>query len=58
MYEKKKEFDEKHGFNTIKAEDIADTVWYAANVSKHVCINDIVMTCVAQANSMYLHKDA
>lgn len=46
------------GYEPLKAEDIADTVWYAANVSKHICINDIVMTCVAQANSMYLHKDA
>ena len=42
----------------LKAEDIADTAWYVANLPKHVCINDLVMTCVAQGNSMYLHKDA
>jgi len=47
-----------NGYEPLKAEDIADTAWYVANVPKHVCINDIVMTCVAQANSMYLHKDA
>lgn len=46
------------GYTPLKAEDIADTAWYVANVPKHVCINDIVMTCVAQANSMHLHKDA
>ena len=46
------------GYEPLKAEDIADTSWYVANVPKHVCINDVVMTCVAQANSMYLHKDA
>jgi len=46
------------GYEPLKAEDVADTAWYVANVSKHVCINDIVMTCVAQANSMHLHKDA
>lgn len=45
------------GYAPLKAKDIADTAWYVANVPKHVCINDIVMTCVAQANSMYLHKD-
>jgi len=47
-----------NGYEPLKAEDIADTTWYVANVPKHVCINDVVMTCVAQANSMYLHKDA
>ncbi len=46
------------GYEPLKAEDVADTIWYVANVAKHVCINDVVMTCVAQANSMYLHKDA
>jgi NADP-dependent 3-hydroxy acid dehydrogenase YdfG len=45
-------------YEPLKAEDIADTAWYVANVPKHVCINDVVMTCVAQANSMYLHKEA
>lgn len=46
------------GYEPLKAEDIADTAWYVANVPKHVCINDVIMTCVAQANSMHLHKDA
>jgi len=46
------------GYKPLKAEDIADTTWYVANLPKHVCINDLVMTCVSQANSMYLHKDA
>ena len=45
------------GYEPLKAEDIADTAWYVANTPKHVCINDIVMTCVAQANSTMLHKD-
>jgi len=45
------------GYTPLKAEDIADVIWYVANVPKHVCINDVVMTCVAQANSVHLHKD-
>lgn len=46
------------GYEPLKAEDIADTTWYVANVPKHVCINDVVMTCVAQANSTTLFKQA
>ena len=45
-----------NGYTPLMAEDIADTVWYVANTSAHVCINDLVITCVAQANSMYLQK--
>lgn len=45
------------GYEPLVAEDIADVAWYVSNVPKHVCINDIVMTCVAQANSTMLHKD-
>lgn len=45
-----------NGYTPLKAEDIADTVWYVANTPAHVCINDLVITCKAQANSMYLQK--
>lgn len=44
------------GYTPLMAEDIADTIWYVANTPAHVCINDLVITCVAQANSMYLQK--
>lgn len=44
------------GYEPLMAEDIADTVWYVANTPAHVCINDLVITCTAQANSMYLQK--
>jgi len=46
------------GYEPLKAEDIADTVWYVSNLPKHVCINDLVMTCIAQGNSITIHKDA
>ena len=45
------------GYTPLKAEDIADTAWYVANTPKHVCINDVVKTCVAQGNSTMIHKD-
>src|SRR5690606_2778277 len=34
----------------LRAEDIAETVWYCANLPSHVCINDLTITCTSQAN--------
>jgi NADP-dependent 3-hydroxy acid dehydrogenase YdfG len=31
-------------------------VFFAATRPPHVCINDIVITPTAQANSVYIHK--
>ncbi|MCB0795181.1 MAG: SDR family oxidoreductase [Flavobacteriales bacterium] len=39
------------GLEPLHAEDIAELVHYAASVPAHVCINDLVVTCLAQANS-------
>lgn len=44
------------GYQALKAEDIADTIWFVTNTPAHVCINDLVITCTSQANSFYLHK--
>ena len=44
------------GYEPLQARDIADITWYVANVPTHVCINDIVVTCVAQASATYFHK--
>lgn len=44
------------GFEPLQAEDIANTVFYCANQPEHVCINDLVITCTAQANSFYTYK--
>lgn len=45
------------GYTPLYADDVADTIYYCANLPAHVCINDLVMTCTAQANSFYLHKE-
>ena len=45
------------GYEPLKAEDIADTCYYCATLPAHVCINDLVITCTAQANSMYTYKE-
>jgi 3-hydroxy acid dehydrogenase / malonic semialdehyde reductase len=44
------------GFAPLTAADIAETVYYCASLPPHVCINDLVITCLQQANSFYLHK--
>lgn len=44
------------GFQPLLAKDIADTVFYCSNLPKHVCINDLVITCTAQADGIYIHK--
>jgi len=44
------------GYEPLVARDVADIVHYCAGTPAHVCINEIVMTCTAQANSFYLKK--
>jgi NADP-dependent 3-hydroxy acid dehydrogenase YdfG len=44
------------GYQPLTAADVADVVYYTATLPPHVCINDLVLTCLAQANSFYLHR--
>lgn len=44
------------GYEPLHAEDIADVCYYCATLPSHVCINDLVITCTSQANSIYTHK--
>lgn len=44
------------GYEPLAADNIADIVQYCAGLPPHVCINDLVVTCTAQANSFYLHR--
>ncbi len=44
--------------NALRAEDIADIAWYCASLPPHVCINDLTVTCLTQANSVYSIKEA
>ncbi len=44
------------GYMPLQAEDIANIVYYCASLPNHVCINDLVVTPTAQANSYHLHK--
>ncbi len=46
------------GLNPLRPEDIADIAYYCATLPPHVCINDLVVTCLTQANSFYSIKEA
>lgn len=45
------------GFTPLYANDIADMIFYCATLPPHVCINDLVVTCTAQANSTIFYKE-
>jgi len=45
------------GFEPLTAADIADTLYYCATLPDHVCINDLIITSTAQANSFYTYKE-
>lgn len=44
------------GYIPLKAIDIADAIWYCANVPTHVNINDLVIMPTAQAAATVIHK--
>ena len=44
------------GFEALTARDVADVVRYCADLPPHVCLNEVVVTCTAQANSSSILK--
>jgi 3-hydroxy acid dehydrogenase / malonic semialdehyde reductase len=44
------------GLKPLTAEDVADVVYYCTTLPDHVCINDLVITCTRQANSIYYNR--
>ncbi len=44
------------GFTPLYANDIADIAFYCATLPENVCINDLVVTCTAQADAISFHK--
>jgi 3-hydroxy acid dehydrogenase / malonic semialdehyde reductase len=45
------------GYQPITAEDIAELIYYSSSLPDHLCINDILVTCLAQANNYIIHKE-
>jgi len=40
----------------LTANDVADTIFYCASLPAHVCINDLTITCLQQANTYIFNK--
>ncbi|MCB9363771.1 MAG: SDR family oxidoreductase [Flavobacteriales bacterium] len=44
------------GYQPMSADDIAELIYYSATLPAHLCINDLVVTSLAQANSFYINR--
>ena len=44
------------GYKPMTAEDIASIIYYVGSLPKNLCINDLVVTSTAQANSFYIDR--
>jgi NADP-dependent 3-hydroxy acid dehydrogenase YdfG len=44
------------GLKALSAQDVADIIFYTTTLPPHVCINDLVVTCVQQADGIYFYK--
>jgi NADP-dependent 3-hydroxy acid dehydrogenase YdfG len=45
-----------NGYQPMVADDIAQLVHFATTLPPHLCINDLVVTSLAQANSFYIDR--
>jgi 3-hydroxy acid dehydrogenase / malonic semialdehyde reductase len=46
------------GYRPMSAQDIAGLVKMVTELPEHLCINDLVVTSLAQANSFYIHRNS
>ncbi|HEY5392051.1 MAG TPA: SDR family NAD(P)-dependent oxidoreductase [Hanamia sp.] len=44
------------GFVPLSGEDVADSIFYCASLPPNVCINDLTITAIAQADGIYTYK--
>jgi NADP-dependent 3-hydroxy acid dehydrogenase YdfG len=42
------------GMKALQANDVAEIIYYAATLPEHVCINELTVTCLQQADSLHL----
>ena len=45
------------GFTPLTGADIAEIIYYTASLPINICINDLVVTPLAQANAIYFKRD-
>lgn len=44
------------GYQPMSATDVAEVIFYTTTLPEHLCINDVVLSSLAQANSFYFNK--
>jgi 3-hydroxy acid dehydrogenase/malonic semialdehyde reductase len=44
------------GYQPLSAGDVAEVIYYCASLPAHVCVNELIITCTAQANGFYTFK--
>ena len=44
------------GLQPLRPEDVAEVIYYTTTLPAHVCINDLTVTCLQQADSVYFHR--
>ncbi|MBI5856523.1 MAG: SDR family NAD(P)-dependent oxidoreductase [Sphingobacteriales bacterium] len=46
------------GLKPLSSDDVADIIYYCASLPPHVCINDLSVTCLQQADTIYFNRKA
>lgn len=54
--DEKRAKDAYKGYQPMTAKDVADVTYYVTTLPPNLCINDLVLTSLAQANSFYIHR--
>jgi len=44
------------GLIPLSGEDVAEVIWYCTTLPPHVCINDLTITCLQQADAIYFNR--
>jgi len=45
------------GLKPLTAADVAEVIYYCATLPPHVCINDLTITCIQQANGIFFNRN-
>lgn len=54
--DKEKAKETYKGFQPMSSSDVASVIYYVTTLPEHLCINDLVLTSLAQANSFYIDR--
>lgn len=44
------------GITPLSADDVANMIYYTTTLPAHVCMNEVVVTCTRQANTIYFNR--